>query len=173
MSSPNSPGGGDPEPGLEVEEGRAELNAFAGLHLAIARLCLRDGRPRKEIAEAAHLNASMLSGFCSGRRIPSIEHLDRLLTALDAGIEELTYELRALDYGMSKAPLVLWPRFLKTEEGGEAAALLTKLLVEVRGLLMDQVEGGPAAIAAREAAKTRKQPRVRKRRPRSETQSDV
>jgi transcriptional regulator with XRE-family HTH domain len=49
----------------------SELIAFAGLHQALARLCLRDGRPRKEIAEAADINASMLSGFCSGRRVPS------------------------------------------------------------------------------------------------------
>ena len=46
----------------------SELKAFAGLHQAIARLCLRDGRQRREIAEAADINPSVLSGYCSGRR---------------------------------------------------------------------------------------------------------
>ena len=132
----------------------SELIAFAGLHQALARLCLRDGRPRKEIADAADINASMLSGFCSGRRVPSIEHLDKLLTTLGMGIEELTYELRAVAY-RSKAgegPVVLWPQFLGKEEGQAAATVLTALLEDVRDLLQaqstDRPRSGSAAAAS-------------------------
>ena len=46
----------------------------------------------------------MLSGFCSGRRVPSLEHLDRLLTTLGVGIEDLTYELRTIEYRSPSAP---------------------------------------------------------------------
>ncbi|HEV7517567.1 MAG TPA: helix-turn-helix transcriptional regulator [Thermoanaerobaculia bacterium] len=138
---------------------RAELKAFAGLPQALARLILRDGRSRKEVAQAAELNASMLSGYCSGRRIPSLEHLDRLLTTLGVGIEELTYELRALDYrAPSNAPLVVWPKSLETKEGAAAGALLTVLLEDLRELLAAQAraagnspgpEPGPAKAPRR------------------------
>jgi len=124
-----------------MEPSTSELKAFAGLDQAISRLVLRDGRSRKEIAEAAGINASMFSGYCSGRKIPSLEHLDRILATLGVGIEELTYELRAVDYRSQSAPLVLWPRFLHSQQGAAAATLLTTLLEQVRSLLLAQVEG--------------------------------
>jgi transcriptional regulator with XRE-family HTH domain len=96
----------------------SELKAFAGLHQAIARLCLRDSRQRREIAEAAEINPSVLSGYCSGRRVPSLEHLDRLLTTLGVGVEELIYELRSIAYrSPGGSPLVLWPQFFERKEG--------------------------------------------------------
>ena len=117
----------------------SELKAFAGLHQAIARLCLRDGRQRREIAEAAEINPSVLSGYCSGRRVPSIEHLDRLLATLNMGVEDLTYELRSVAYrSPSNAPLVLWPQFFERKEGEAAALMLTTLMEEVRSLLRAQ-----------------------------------
>jgi transcriptional regulator with XRE-family HTH domain len=118
---------------------RFQFQAFAGLPQALARLILRDGRSRKEIAEAAELNASMLSGYCSGRRVPSLEHLDRLLTTLDAGIEDLTYEMRTIQYKAPSAPsvplLVLPPK-----EGAAAGAQLTVLLEDLRSLLEAQAK---------------------------------
>ena len=137
----------------------SELIALAGLHQALARLCLRDGRPRKEIAEAAEINASMLSGFCSGRRVPSIEHLDKLLTTLGMGIEELTYELRALDYrAPTNAPLVVWPKSNQPQESESAAAgaLLTVLLSDLRDLLAAQAKAAGHVPASEPGpAKTR------------------
>jgi len=120
----------------------SELKAFAGLHQAIARLCLRDGRQRREIAEAADINPSVLSGYCSGRRVPSLEHLDRLLTTMGVGVEELTYELRSVGYRSpgGGSPLVLWPQFFERKEGEGAALLLTTLLEDVRSLLRAQYE---------------------------------
>lgn len=130
----------------------SELKAFAGLDKALARLIVRDGRTRKEIAEVAGINPSMFSGYCSGRLVPSIEHLDRILTAIGVGIEELTYELRALDFRAPTspaAPLVVWPPFLGKQEGAAASELLTTLLGEVRDLLRaqakdDRMAGGAA-----------------------------
>src|SRR5436305_3362252 len=118
----------------------SELKAFAGLHQAIARLCLRDGRQRREIAEAADINPSVLSGYCSGRRVPSLEHLDRLLTTMGMGVEELTYELRSVGYRSPGGgpPLVLWPQFFERKEGEGAAVLLTTLLEDMRALLRVQ-----------------------------------
>ena len=135
-----------PEEEEETTYAAGELQAFAGLHQALGRLVLRDGRPRKEIAEAADINASMLSGYLTGRRLPSLEHLDRLLTALGVGIEELTYELRAVDYRVQNAPLVVWPKLLQTPEGESAAALLTSLLEEVRELLRARVLAEPRPV---------------------------
>lgn len=116
----------------------ADLIAFAGLPQALARLCLRDGRQRKEIAEAAGINASMLSGFLNGRRTPSLEHLDRLLTEMNFTIEDLTYEMRAVGLRSSNAPLVVWPQFLHKQEGEAAAAILTTLLESVQTMLREQ-----------------------------------
>lgn len=102
MSSPR-----DEELASEMEESAYQLRVFRGLPKALGRLLLRDGRSRKEIAEAAGLNASMLSGFCSGRRMPSLEHLDRLLNELGVGLDELNFELQAIRYrpgdGLSRA----------------------------------------------------------------------
>lgn len=81
-----------------MDESAYQLRVFRGLPKALGRLLLRDGRSRKEIAEAAGLNASMLSGFCSGRRTPSLEHLDRLLNELGVGLDELNFELLAMNY---------------------------------------------------------------------------
>jgi transcriptional regulator with XRE-family HTH domain len=135
-----------------MESPASALVAFAGLDQAISRLVLRDSRSRKEIAEAAGINASMFSGYCSGRKIPSVEHLDRILTTLGAGIEELTYELRAVDYRVQSAPLVLWPRFLGSQEGAAAAAVLTTLLEQVRELLLAQ-PGVPAPAPGQPAGR--------------------
>ena len=145
MSRPKSTPDENPSPP------RFEFQAFAGLSQALARLILRDGRSRKVIAEAAELNASMLSGYCSGRRVPSLEHLDRLLTTLNAGIEDLTYEMRTIQYksptapATPLAPLVVWPQ-LQTKEGAAAGALLTVLLEDLRGLLEAQAKGTAAQL---------------------------
>jgi transcriptional regulator with XRE-family HTH domain len=135
MSSPKS---ADAAADEGTSSAPVELKAFAGLAQALARLCLRDDRTRKEIAQAAGINASMFSGYLSGRRIPSLEHLDRILTTLGVGIEELTYELRALEYRAPGGPLVLWPPVLKTREGEDAALMLTVMMQELRDLLRAQ-----------------------------------
>src|SRR6476660_762827 len=117
MSSPPP----TPSSTSKEESPKPELRPFAGLPQALGRLILRDRRSRKEIAEAAQINASMLSGYCSGRRIPSLEPLDRILTTLGVGVEELTYELRALDYrAPSNAPLMVWPKSNQPQESAAA-----------------------------------------------------
>lgn len=152
MSSPSST---PPSISAEEEAPKYELKAFAGLPQALGRLILRDTRSRKEIAAAAQINASMLSGYCSGRRIPSLEHLDRILTTLGVGVEELTYELRALDYrAPSNAPLVVWPKSNQPQESESVAAgaLLTVLLSDLRDLLAAQAKAAghvPASEPAR------------------------
>jgi transcriptional regulator with XRE-family HTH domain len=145
MSTPSS----TPSSTAKEESPKPELRAFAGLPQALGRLILRDQRSRKEIAEAAQINASMLSGYCSGRRIPSLEHLDRILTTLGVGIEELTYELRALDYRApsSNAPLVVWPKSNQPQESAAAGALLTILLSDLRDLLAAQAKAAGHAPA--------------------------
>ena len=135
---------------LKEASPKPELKAFAGLPQALGRLILRDSRSRKEIAAAAQINASMLSGYCSGRRIPSLEHLDRILTTLGVGVEELTYELRALDYrAPTNSPLVVWPKASQPQERESAAAgaLLTVLLSDLRDLLAAQAKAAGYAPA--------------------------
>ncbi len=84
--------------------------------------------------------AIRLAPIGTGRRVPSLEHLDKLLTTLGAGIEELTYEMRTIQYKAPSAPLVVWPQFLQTQEGAAAGALLTVLLDDLRQLLLAQAE---------------------------------
>jgi transcriptional regulator with XRE-family HTH domain len=148
MSTPSSnrPAGSSAAEGSAAP--RAELKAFAGLPQALARLILRDGRSRKEIAEAADLNASMLSGFCSGRRIPSLEHLDRLLTTLGMGIEDLTYEMRTIEYRTASPPPAHEPRGPRSKEEEAASAVLDLLLAELREIIAAQTEEVRALLAA-------------------------
>lgn len=155
-----------------------ELKAFAGLDKALARLIVRDGRTRKEIAEAAGINPSVFSGYCSGRLIPSLEHLDRILTTIGVGVEELIYELRALEYRAPGAPLVVWPPFLEKREGQAAPELLTTLLGEVRDLLRVQLKdermaGGEEAAAADEDEPEPARPGGRRGRRQSAPRQDV
>jgi transcriptional regulator with XRE-family HTH domain len=124
----------------------AELKAFAGLDKALSRLVLNDGRTRKEIAAEAEINPSMFSGYCSGRLVPSLEHLDRILTALGAGIEELIDELRR---SQARGPATQPGGGLShLEQRTNAAAheMLTTFLDEIRGLFRAQAQ------AVREAA---------------------
>lgn len=135
----------------------AELKIFAGLHQALGHMCLRDGRARREIAEAAGINPSMLSGYCSGRLVPSIEHLDRLLVALNRRPEDLVEELRAVS---------------ETQQARVAneiaAAALDKVLAEVRHLVLSEIDSlqdskgaaqlEPAAQLREAAARLRPRP---------------
>ena len=145
----------------ETESGdtRHELVAFAALPLGLARLILRDGRPRKEIAEAAGINASMLSGYTSGRRLPSLEHLDRLLTTMGFGLEDLVYEMRSNPYSsppfstFPSSSLALAPQFFQTQQGEATGALLNVLLENLRAMLHAQAQAGaplPAPAPAKE-----------------------
>jgi hypothetical protein len=87
------------------------------------------------------------------------------------GIEELTYELRAVAY-RSKAggPVVLWPQYLGKEEGYQAATVLTTLLEDVRDLLQaqttDRPRSGPAAASSASAEAEAREKRGRRGRPR-------
>lgn len=128
----------------------AELVVFAGLPQALARLCLRDGRQRKEIAEAAGINASMLSGFLNGRRTPSLEHLDRLLTEMEFTVEDLNYELRAVGYRPTKSQSMQKP------ERETAAAILATLLESVQTLIKEQEKGAPPPPASPKARRKKK-----------------
>lgn len=138
----------EPEP--EPEPSLYRLQVFGGIDQALARLCLRDPRPKKEIAEAAGINASMLSGFCSGRRIPTLEHLDRLLTALGVGIEELTYELRTVDY--HKEPATLVPRARKLSSGWyqlDEAAMGTMMSIITKYFEEHSADSSPARAGSK------------------------
>jgi len=106
----------------------SDLKLFAGIHQALGRLCLVDGRARREIAEAAGINPSMLSGYCSGRLVPSLEHLDRLLVALKRRPEDLVEELRAVSE-MQEA----------REENQIAVAALERMLDEVRQVILAEM----------------------------------
>jgi transcriptional regulator with XRE-family HTH domain len=123
----------------------SELKAFAGLHQALAHLCLRDGRARKDIAEAAGINASMLSGYCSGRLVPSLEHLDRLLTALGVALEDLAAELRLVNQRRTPAAATL--EVLSSPEPPEdevATRLWATLLKDVARLVHEEARRSAA-----------------------------
>jgi transcriptional regulator with XRE-family HTH domain len=134
----------------------ADLKIFAGLHQALGHMCLTDGRARREIAEAAGINPSMLSGYCSGRLVPSIEHLDRLLVALNRRPEDLVEELRAVSETQQARV---------ANEIAEAAVkrvlgeLRQLLLLELHGLQDAKGSSQPEPMAhAREADRPRPEP---------------
>lgn len=133
----------------------SDLKTFAGLHQALAHLCLRDGRARKDIAEAAGINASMLSGYCSGRIVPSLEHLDRLLTNLGVALEDLAAELRMVN--QRRTPATAAPLLDAPERKDSMASIrkLALLLNDVYDLI--QLEQGH--VPSSEAPETELSPR--------------
>jgi transcriptional regulator with XRE-family HTH domain len=118
----------------------SELKAFAGLHQALAHLCLRDGRARRDIAEAAGINASMLSGYCSGRLAPSLENLDRLLTSLGVKLEDLASELRMVNQPRPATPAPL----LDSPEPKDELAAVRRLALLINDAY-DLIQRGYAA----------------------------
>lgn len=126
----------------------ANLKIFAGLHQALGHMCLTDGRARREIAAAAGINPSMLSGYCSGRLVPSIEHLDRLLVALNRRPEDLVEELRAISETQQARV---------ANEIAEAA--LKRVLDEMRHLLLLEMQSLQDAKAFSERAREADRPR--------------
>ena len=118
----------------------ADLKLFAGVHQALGHMCLRDGRARREIAEAAGINPSMLSGYCSGRLVPSLEHLDRLLVALHREPEDFIRELRFVTH-TERALRSAKPPHATPEENEVAEATLKRILNEIRFLIISEMNG--------------------------------
>ena len=80
----------------------------------------------------------------------SAEHLDRLLTTMGFGLEDLVYEMRSNPYSsplystFPSSPLALGPQFFQTHQGEATGALLNVLLENLRTMLHAQAkEGGP------------------------------
>ena len=69
------------------------MQAFVGLHTVLSALKSDRGWTSRELARRANVNASMVSGYLSGRAVPSLDTLDRMLVALGVSVEELGREL--------------------------------------------------------------------------------
>lgn len=117
-----------------------ELRVFAFLPKALGSFCLGDGRARKDIAEAAGINPSMLSGYCSGRLVPSLDHLDRLLTALGRSADDLAEEMRFASHQVERARYTR-PFKRAPEEIPAVEAALKRVLKEVEFLIISEMNG--------------------------------
>jgi transcriptional regulator with XRE-family HTH domain len=80
------------------------VSAFKGLPDALRLLCEREGRELKDIAAEAGVSASMLSGYLSARRTPSLATLEKLLEAMGVGLDGLAQALRVVEKGGQSLP---------------------------------------------------------------------
>lgn len=62
---------------------------FANLAQALRRMRTRQHRRLQDVAKAAGITKAMLSSFETGRRVPSLPSLAKVLTALDADFNDL------------------------------------------------------------------------------------
>ncbi len=118
-----------------------ELKVFTDLAVALTHLCVRDARSRKQIAVAAEINASMLSGYCSGRLVPSIDHLDRLLAAMGFSVYDLASEMDRAGEGRRRVRPELRRGFAKNEDSEAVTAILGRLLEEMRWMIEAEMSG--------------------------------
>lgn len=71
------------------------MNTFHDLHAALRLLRTRRNLKQQQVAAAAGITRGMLSAYENGKKHPSIETLDKLLDALDAGLADLDEALSA------------------------------------------------------------------------------
>lgn len=65
------------------------MNIFGNLGQALRWLRNRCGRRQMDVAQAAGITKAMLSAYETGKQLPTIPTLDRILTALGADLQEL------------------------------------------------------------------------------------
>jgi transcriptional regulator with XRE-family HTH domain len=71
------------------------MNAFAHLHEALSALRAQTGLPSKVVAKRAGLHASLVSGYMTGRSVPSLLSLGKLLDAMGKTVSDLGAELES------------------------------------------------------------------------------
>jgi len=65
------------------------MKTFRDLHKALRWLRRSRGKKQYEVAETAGITRPMLSEYETGKKQPTIETLDKILDALDAGLTDL------------------------------------------------------------------------------------
>lgn len=65
------------------------MDIFTNLGHALRWLRNRQGRRQMDVAEAAGITKAMLSAYETGKQLPTIPTLDKILVALGADLSEL------------------------------------------------------------------------------------
>ena len=77
---------------------------FANLGPALARLRSHRGQSQAAVARAAGIGKSQLSKYESGKELPKMESLERVLAALGLGQLDFFYTLLLVDRGEDRGP---------------------------------------------------------------------
>jgi transcriptional regulator with XRE-family HTH domain len=77
---------------------------FANLGPALARLRGHRGQSQDAVARAAGIGKSQLSKYESGKELPKMESLERVLAALGFGQLDFFYALLLVDRGEDRGP---------------------------------------------------------------------
>lgn len=101
-------------------------------NLGTALGLIRDlrGKSQSEVARAARIGKSQLSRYESGKELPKLDTLARVLQALEVGPFEVFYTMHLIDMGAQKLDL--------REEARVQA--LPPLILSGRGLLADPMD---------------------------------
>lgn len=79
------------------------MNPFERLGPALALLRHRTGLRQMDVAERASATPAMISEYESGKRVPHLENLGRVLNVLGADVHDLANALRAAEREASSA----------------------------------------------------------------------
>ncbi|HEX3525639.1 MAG TPA: helix-turn-helix transcriptional regulator [Thermoanaerobaculia bacterium] len=82
----------------------AKGGMFANLGPALARLRSHRGQSQAAVARAAGIGKSQLSKYESGKELPKMESLERVLAALGLGQLDFFYTLLVVDRGDDPRP---------------------------------------------------------------------
>jgi transcriptional regulator with XRE-family HTH domain len=135
-----------------------ETSAFSRLGEALRWLRDRRGLNQAEVAAKASVTASSLSRYESGRALPSLSRLQRLLNALDADVLQLGLALRVCQ-GMGKTLLDLPPGLSDRERSAlTVSALAFRDFVETVADRLVSLPGCSATPAGGRATQDRPAP---------------
>ena len=82
----------------------AKDGMFANLGPALLRLRKLRGKSQAEVAQDALTGKSQLSKYETGKELPKLDSLERVLAVLDVGHVEFFYSLFLLDRGKDQGP---------------------------------------------------------------------
>ena len=136
----------------------SETRAFSKLGEALRWLRDRCVFNQAEVAKRATLTSSSLSRYESGRAMPSLTRLQRILEALDADVLQLGLALRVCQ-GMTKSLLDLPPGLSDRERSTlTVSALAFRNFVETVAEQLDALPASRATPAAGRGAQDRAAP---------------
>ncbi len=90
--------------GRATPEATVARGAFAGLGLALRWLRTRQQKRQYEVAAAAGITKAMLSAYETDKQRPTLETLEKLMSALEIDLKQLFEALQLITIGLPQGP---------------------------------------------------------------------